>query len=154
MHASLNPRDQLAAFLPSKSGFRKIIIASNIAETSITLPSIGFVIDSGLTRQKILDPSTGVEILITIPISQASAKQRAGRTGRENPGKAYRLYTKESYEKLQKFDIPEIKRSNLMYFILTCKMIGIKDFGSIKMLSVNHFYIYFLLSIRSQARII
>ena len=113
-----------------------MVVATNIAETSVTLPGIGFVIDCGFTREKVMDLGIGTEILTTMEISQASAKQRAGRAGREHPGKAYRLYTKSTYHTLRKLDIPEIKKANLMTFILILHIIGIKDMKNVDMLTV------------------
>ena len=93
---------------------RKIIVATNIAETSITIDGIVYVVDPGFSKQKIYNPRSKMESLLVSPISQESADQRAGRAGRTRPGKCYRLYTEESYKNdLRKATYPEILRSAL-----------------------------------------
>lgn len=82
---------------------RKIVIATNIAETSLTIDGIVYVVDPGLSKQKVYNPRLKIESLLVSPISRASAKQRAGRAGRTRPGKCFRLFTKRSHEK----DLPE-----------------------------------------------
>jgi pre-mRNA-splicing factor ATP-dependent RNA helicase DHX15/PRP43 len=107
---------------------RKIIIATNIAETSITIDGIVYVIDPGFAKQKVFNPRMRVESLLVSPISRASAKQRAGRAGRTKPGKCFRLYTEKSYkEELIENTYPEILRSNLATTVLTLKKLGIND---------------------------
>jgi HrpA-like RNA helicase len=107
---------------------RRIIFATNVAETSVTVPGIAFVIDSGLVKLPYFDPRTGLERLIVGPISQASARQRAGRAGRISPGKCFRLFTeKYMLEDLQPQTPPEILRTNLSSFILTLKALGVEN---------------------------
>merc|ERR1712137_747626 len=107
---------------------RKCIVATNIAETSITIDGIVYVIDPGFAKQKVYNPRIRVESLLVSPISRASAKQRAGRAGRTRPGKAFRLYTEKSYKKdLQPQTYPEILRSNLGSVVLQLKKLGIED---------------------------
>ena len=107
---------------------RKCIVSTNIAETSITIDGIVFVIDPGFAKQKVYNPRIRVESLLVSPISRASAKQRAGRAGRTRPGKAFRLYTEKSYKKdLQPQTYPEILRSNLGSVVLQLKKLGIED---------------------------
>lgn len=107
---------------------RKCIVATNIAETSITIDGIVYVIDPGFAKQKVYNPRIRVESLLISPISRASAKQRAGRAGRTRPGKAFRLYTEKSYKKdLQPQTYPEILRSNLGSVVLQLKKLGIED---------------------------
>merc|ERR1712137_1139696 len=104
---------------------RKCIVATNIAETSITIDGIVYVIDPGFAKQKVYNPRIRVESLLVSPISRASAKQRAGRA---KPGKAFRLYTEKSYKKdLQPQTYPEILRSNLGSVVLQLKKLGIDD---------------------------
>lgn len=106
---------------------RKCIVATNIAETSITVPNIRFVIDCGYVKQKAYDPTRHMESLIVVPISQVSSQQRAGRAGRTGPGKCYRLYSSDCYQNMMIETIPEILRTNLTNTVLYLKVIGIQD---------------------------
>jgi len=107
---------------------RKCIIATNIAETSITIDGVVYVIDPGFSKQKVYNPRIRVESLLVSPISRASAQQRAGRAGRTRPGKAFRLYTENSFKKdLAPQTYPEILRSNLGSVVLQLKKLGIDD---------------------------
>lgn len=115
-------------FEPSPDGSRKIVIATNIAETSITIDGIYFVIDPGFVKQTAYDPKLGMDRLQVTPISQAQAKQRAGRAGRTGPGKAFRLYTEAAFQtEMLPTTIPEIQRQNLSTTILMLKAMGIND---------------------------
>lgn len=106
---------------------RRIIFSTNIAETSVTVPRITHVIDSGLVKLPYFDPKTDFERLIVVPSSQASAKQRAGRAGRLQAGQCYRLYTESFFLKLEKATPSEILRTNLSSFILTLKALGVDN---------------------------
>jgi len=107
---------------------RKIIVSTNIAETSLTIDGIVYVIDPGFSKQKVYNPRIRVESLLVTPISKASAKQRAGRAGRTREGKAFRLYTEHAFSsELQPQTFPEILRSNLSQTVLTLKKLGIDD---------------------------
>lgn len=107
---------------------RKVIVSTNIAETSVTIDGIVYVIDCGFVKQRIYNPKTGMEALIITEISQGSALQRAGRAGRVRSGNCYRLYTEEAYHKILKpYTIPEIQRSNLSTVVLQLKALGIDD---------------------------
>ena len=107
---------------------RKCIISTNIAETSLTIDGVVYVIDCGFSKQKVYNPRIRVESLLVTPISRASAKQRAGRAGRTKAGKAFRLYTQESYKKdLVENTYPEILRSNISNVILQLKRIGVEN---------------------------
>lgn len=111
-----------------KLGTRKIIISTNIAETSITIDGIVFVIDCGLSKQKIYNPRFHFESLLVSPISKGNANQRAGRAGRTCPGKCFRLYTEKSYQNdLPLHSIPEILRSELSGTILNLFLLGIRN---------------------------
>ncbi|XP_021768695.1 probable pre-mRNA-splicing factor ATP-dependent RNA helicase DEAH2 isoform X1 [Chenopodium quinoa] len=116
---------------PTKEGGppgRKIVVSTNIAETSLTIDGIVFVIDPGFAKQKVYNPRVRVESLLVSPISKASAHQRAGRAGRTQPGKCFRLYTEKSFHNdLQPQTYPEILRSNLANTVLTLKKLGIDD---------------------------
>lgn len=110
---------------------RKIIVSTNIAETSLTIDGIVYVIDPGFAKQKVYNPRIRVESLLVSPISRASAHQRAGRAGRTKPGKCFRLYTEASFGKdLQEQTYPEILRSNLGSVVLQLKKLGIDDLVS------------------------
>merc|ERR1719217_1447815 len=98
LYSSLPMQQQRKVFPPAPDGVRKVIVATNIAETSLTIDGVVYVVDPGLVKQKIYNPRTHVESLLVSPISKASAMQRAGRAGRTKPGKCFRLYTQESFE--------------------------------------------------------
>ncbi|RDA94900.1 hypothetical protein CP533_4322 [Ophiocordyceps camponoti-saundersi (nom. inval.)] len=107
---------------------RKCIVSTNIAETSLTIDGIVYVVDPGFSKQKIYNPRIRVESLLVSPISKASAQQRAGRAGRTKPGKCFRLYTEKAYKKeLIEQTYPEILRSNLSNTVLELKKLGIED---------------------------
>ncbi|XP_023004472.1 probable pre-mRNA-splicing factor ATP-dependent RNA helicase DEAH2 isoform X4 [Cucurbita maxima] len=107
---------------------RKIVVSTNIAETSLTIDGIVYVIDPGFSKQKVYNPRVRVESLLVSPISKASAHQRSGRAGRTQPGKCFRLYTEKSFQNdLQPQTYPEILRSNLANTVLTLKKLGIDD---------------------------
>ncbi|PRP76175.1 DEAH (Asp-Glu-Ala-His) box polypeptide 16-like [Planoprotostelium fungivorum] len=119
---------QAKIFEPTPPGARKVVLATNIAETSLTIDGIVYVIDPGFCKQKNYNPRTGMESLIVTPISKASAGQRAGRAGRVAPGKCFRLYTAWAYEhELEANNIPEIQRTNLGNVVLVLKSLGIND---------------------------
>ena len=128
IYAALPSEEQAKIFVPVSKGERKIILATNIAETSITINGIGYVIDSGFCKQMCYDPRTGLETLAVTPISKANANQRAGRAGRVRPGKCFRLYTSSSFQnELEDNNIPEIQRNNLISMILLMKSLGINN---------------------------
>lgn len=116
---------------------RRVIFATNIAETSVTVPHVSSVIDCGFVKQPYFDPRTGFDRLIVSPISQASARQRSGRAGRVKPGKCYRLYTEASMAKSMEANTePEILRTNLSSFIIMLKNIGIHNILSFDLMNV------------------
>ncbi|KAG5068246.1 hypothetical protein JHK85_000623 [Glycine max] len=125
--AALPSEQQMRVFAPSPSGFRKVILATNIAETSVTIPGIKYVIDPGFVKARSYDPGKGMESLIIIPTSKSQALQRSGRAGREGPGKCFRLYPEREFEKLEDSTMPEIKRCNLSNVILQLKALGVDD---------------------------
>lgn len=119
---------QAKIFEPTPPGARKVVLATNIAETSLTIDGIVYVIDPGFCKHKCYNPRSGVESLVVTPISKASAQQRAGRAGRVAPGKCFRLYTEFAYDKeLEDNNIPEIQRVNLGNVVLLLKSLGIHD---------------------------
>ncbi|DBB04578.1 TPA: hypothetical protein ACH3X1_012656 [Trebouxia sp. C0004] len=134
LYSTLPPQQQQKIFEPApspgKNGIagRKIVVSTNIAETSLTIDGIVYVIDPGFAKQKVYNPRIRVESLLVSPISRASAHQRAGRAGRTRPGKCFRLYTEASFKKdLQEQTYPEILRSNLGSVVLQLKKLGIDD---------------------------
>lgn len=135
LYSTLPPAMQQKIFEPApppaKEGGppgRKIVVSTNIAETSLTIDGIVYVIDPGFAKQKVYNPRVRVESLLVSPISKASAHQRAGRAGRTQPGKCFRLYTEKSFHNdLQPQTYPEILRSNLANTVLTLKKLGIDD---------------------------
>ncbi|ERM99915.1 pre-mRNA-splicing factor ATP-dependent RNA helicase DEAH1 [Amborella trichopoda] len=128
IYANLPTDLQAKIFEPTPEGARKVVLATNIAETSLTIDGIKYVIDPGFCKMKSYNPRTGMESLLITPISKASALQRAGRSGRTGPGKCFRLYTAYSYQnELEDNTIPEIQRTNLANVVLTLKSLGIND---------------------------
>ncbi|KAJ1506208.1 DEAH-box ATP-dependent RNA helicase prp22, partial [Coelomomyces lativittatus] len=128
IYSSLETVEQKAVFNATPKGYRKIVYATNIAQTSITIPGIVYVIDSGFVKQKMYDPNSHMDALLVMPISKASATQRAGRAGRTAPGKAYRLYSLETYQsEFPEETVPEIQRTSLLETILNLKALHIDD---------------------------
>lgn len=127
IYASLPSHQQMTVFQPAPSGCRKIILATNIAETSITISGIKFVIDSGFAKMRQYNSRTGMEALLVQPVSKSSARQRTGRAGRESSGDCYRLYPEEAFLKLEDETVPEILRTNLSNVILIMKACGIDN---------------------------
>ncbi|OJZ83828.1 hypothetical protein ASPFODRAFT_289779 [Aspergillus luchuensis CBS 106.47] len=135
LYGSLPPHMQQRIFEPAPPARRpggrpgrKVIVSTNIAETSLTIDGIVYVVDPGFSKQKIYNPRIRVESLLVSPISKASAQQRAGRAGRTRPGKCFRLYTEEAFRKeLIDQTYPEILRSNLSSTVLELKKLGIDD---------------------------
>ncbi len=127
LYAGLTTEQQLYVFEPAPENTRKVIVSTNIAEASVTIDGIVYVIDCGFVKLRTFNPKTGIETLTAIPVSKASAMQRAGRAGRTKPGKCYRLYTQSAYETMSEATIPEIQRSNLAPIILQLKALGIDN---------------------------
>ncbi|KAF5939492.1 hypothetical protein HYC85_023751 [Camellia sinensis] len=125
--SSLPSEKQMQVFMPAPTGFRKVILATNIAETSVTIPGIKYVIDPGFVKARTYCAHTGMESLIIDPTSTAQALQRSGRAGREGPGKCFRLYPESEFEKLSDSTVPEIRRCNLSNVILQLKALGVDD---------------------------
>ncbi|KAJ4300080.1 DEAH-box ATP-dependent RNA helicase prp22 [Collariella sp. IMI 366227] len=128
VYSALPSEMQSRIFEPAPPGSRKVVVATNIAETSITIDFIYYVIDPGFVKQNAYDPKLGMDSLVVTPISQAQANQRAGRAGRTGPGKCFRLYTEAAYQsEMLPTTIPEIQRQNLSNTILMLKAMGIND---------------------------
>ncbi|XP_027930398.1 probable pre-mRNA-splicing factor ATP-dependent RNA helicase DEAH9 [Vigna unguiculata] len=128
LYSGLPRADQELVFSPAPCGKRKVVISTNIAETSLTLEGIVYVVDSGFSKQRFYNPISDIENLVVAPISRASARQRAGRAGRVRPGKCYRLYTEEYFlNHMPKEGIPEIQRSNMVSCVIQLKALGIDN---------------------------
>ncbi|KAK3108191.1 hypothetical protein FSP39_002888 [Pinctada imbricata] len=128
VYSALPSEMQTRIFEPAPPGSRKVVIATNIAETSLTIDGIYYVVDPGFVKQNVYNSKTGMDQLIVTPISQAQAKQRAGRAGRTGPGKCYRLYTERAYrDEMLPTAVPEIQRTNLASTVLSLKAMGIND---------------------------
>lgn len=134
LYSSLPPNLQQRIFEPPPPAKtngaigRKVVVSTNIAETSLTIDGVVFVIDPGFAKQKVYNPRIRVESLLVSPISKASSQQRAGRAGRTRPGKCFRLYTEKAYKtEMQDQTYPEILRSNLGSVVLQLKKLGIDD---------------------------
>ncbi|KAM7269789.1 hypothetical protein ACFE04_025286 [Oxalis oulophora] len=128
IYANLPTELQAKIFDPTPEGARKVVLATNIAETSLTIDGITYVIDPGFCKMKSYNPRTGMESLLVSPVSKASANQRAGRSGRTGPGKCFRLYTAYNYyNDLDDNTTPEIQRTNLASVVLALKSLGIHD---------------------------
>lgn len=133
LFSAMSNEHQQRIFLPAPKDVgdlpgRKIIFSTNIAETSLTIDGVVYVVDPGLSKQKVYNPRLKIESLLVAPISKASAKQRAGRAGRTMPGKCFRLYTEDSYKKdLEDYTISEVLRSDLCSALLHLKTLGVKN---------------------------
>jgi ATP-dependent helicase HrpB len=127
LHGSLDPRAQDVAIAPSVAGRRKIVLATSIAETSLTIAGVSVVIDCGLSRRNAYSPDTGLSTLVTVRASLASADQRRGRAGRTGPGVCYRLWHEAEMGALPAFDRPEILEADLAPLVLNLAAWGVSD---------------------------
>ena len=127
LYAGLPTEQQMYVFEPAAENTRKVICSTNIAEASVTVDGIVYIVDCGFVKLRAYNPLTGIETLTAVPISKASATQRAGRAGRTRSGKCFRLYTEESFQELDDNLPPEIQRSNLAPLILQMKALGIDN---------------------------
>lgn len=136
MYSGLSHRQQLEVFRRTPYNERKVVVSTNLSETSITISGIVYVVDSGFVKIRSYNPNTGMESLVVTPTSQSSANQRAGRAGRMGKGKCYRLYTEEDfYDKMPAKIVPEIQRSDLTTIILQLKSLGINNLMNFEFLS-------------------
>jgi len=127
LHGSLDPAAQRAAIAPAPAGRRKLILATSIAESSLTLDGVRIVVDSGLARRPRYDRAAGLTRLVTERASQAAVTQRAGRAGRQGPGRVYRLWEEAATQSLPRFDPPEILEADLSALLLDCAIWGVTD---------------------------
>lgn len=127
LYGNLTLRDQEAAILPDAAGRRKIVLSTDIAETSLTIEGVRIVIDAGLARAPVFDPASGMSALITRRVSRASADQRRGRAGRLGSGICYRLWTAAEDRGLVDFALPEIMTADLAGFALELAAWGVQD---------------------------
>lgn len=128
IYANLPSELQAKIFEPTPEGARKVVLATNIAETSLTIDGIVYVIDPGYVKENVYNPATGMSNLVVVPCSRASANQRSGRAGRVGPGKCFRLYTKFAYmNEMDESPTPEIQRTNLNGVVLQLKSLGINE---------------------------
>jgi ATP-dependent helicase HrpB len=132
LHGELQPRDQDAAV--ARYDQPKIVVATNVAETSITIDGVRLVIDSGLARIPRYDANRGINTLLIEKISQASADQRAGRAGRTAPGRCIRLWSRPEHDERAPHELPEIKRLDLAEVVLTLKAAGVEDLRTFRWL--------------------
>lgn len=128
IYANLPCDMQAQVFEKTPHGARKVVISTNIAETSVTIDNIIYVLDCGFCKQNSFNPRTGMESLVVVPISKASANQRAGRAGRVAPGKCFRIFTAWAFQnELEDSTVPEIQRVHLGNVVLMLKSLGIND---------------------------
>ncbi|KAH9906811.1 P-loop containing nucleoside triphosphate hydrolase protein [Xylariomycetidae sp. FL2044] len=128
IYANLPSDLQSKIFEPTPEGARKVVLATNIAETSLTIDGITYVIDPGYVKENVFNPATGMSNLVVVPCSRASANQRSGRAGRVGPGKCFRLYTRYAYmNEMDESTTPEIQRTNLNSVVLLLKSLGINQ---------------------------
>jgi len=134
LHGSLDPAAQRAAIAAAPAGRRKVVLATSIAETSLTLDGVRIVVDSGLARRPRYDRAAGITRLVTERASQAAVTQRAGRAGRQAPGTVYRLWEEAATAALPRFDPPEILEADLSALLLDCALWGVADPRTLKWL--------------------
>lgn len=127
LYAGLTTEQQMYVFEEAPQNMRKVIFSTNIAEASVTIDGIVYVVDCGFVKLRAYNPKTGIETLTATSVSKASAAQRAGRAGRTRPGKCFRLYTEDAYNGLPDANPPEIQRSNLAPFVLQLKALGVDN---------------------------
>lgn len=128
LYSELPSKLQALIFQKAEAGTRKCIIATNIAETSLTVDGIYYVIDTGYGKMKVYNSRMGMDALQVFPVSRASADQRSGRAGRTGPGTCYRLYTENAYiNEMLPSPVPEIQRTNLSYVILLLKSLNVEN---------------------------
>jgi ATP-dependent helicase HrpB len=134
LFANLSKEEQDLAVAPAPAGRRKIVLATNIAETSLTIEGIRVVVDGGFARRPRFDVRSGMARLMTVPVSKSSADQRRGRAGRTEPGVCYRLWSAEAHAMLAECDPPEILQTDLTALVLELALWGVADASQLKWL--------------------
>ena len=135
LYGQLPPQEQFLAIMPNKFGKRKIVLATSIAETSLTIEGIRIVVDSGFGRTSRFDSKSGLSRLETLRISKDSADQRAGRAGRLSSGVCYRMWTKATHERLAEHRVPEIMEADLASLVLDMAQWGVSNIQSLTWLT-------------------
>lgn len=135
LYGQLPPAKQFAALMPNREGRRKIILATSIAETSLTIEGVKVVVDCGFSRTLLFNPNTGLSKLETVEITNDSADQRTGRAGRLGPGVCYRMWTIATHNRLNKHRTPEIEEADLASLVLEMAHWGVDDINSLTWLS-------------------
>ncbi|MCX6138517.1 MAG: ATP-dependent helicase HrpB [Ignavibacteriales bacterium] len=131
LHGDLSSEEQDRALTPDERGRKKIILSTSIAETSVTIDGVRIVVDSGLSRSSRFDSRRGMSGLVTIPVSRATADQRRGRAGRQQPGVCYRLWTEQDHDTLPAYSQPEISSTDLAPFAMELASWGVTDTSSL-----------------------
>ena len=127
LHGQLQTQEQRLVFEPTPAGIRKVVFATNSAETSITIPGIKYVVDTGKVKEKVFDAKKNMSALVVKSVSKSSAEQRKGRAGRVSAGKCFRLYTEEEFQAMEAISLPEILRVHLGQALLKLMEFGIAD---------------------------
>jgi ATP-dependent RNA helicase DDX35 len=135
LYAGLPPAAQTAAFAPAPRHTRKVVVASNVAETSVTIEGVAYVVDCLFAKKKNYDAARSAETLLAAPVSRAAANQRAGRAGRARPGACFRLCTEPDFARLPEQETPEMVRSDLASLVLQLKHLGIDNIVHFEWLS-------------------
>ncbi|KAI5077555.1 hypothetical protein GOP47_0007379 [Adiantum capillus-veneris] len=126
LHGRLQASEQQRVFITPPHGMRKVVFATNVAETSLTIPGIKFVVDCGLAKESCIDPKSGMNVLKICQIDKSAAMQRAGRAGRTQPGVCYRLYSRAVFDAMVPHRVPEILRVHLGVAILKLTALGVQ----------------------------
>ncbi|KAN0066232.1 hypothetical protein ACQY0O_000326 [Thecaphora frezii] len=134
LHAGLTVEEQAAIFERAPRGSRKVVVATNIAEASVTIDGIKYVVDCGFVKLRTFDPRMGMDVLAVVPESVASATQRAGRAGRTSAGKCFRLFTEAALSLLPESTAPELCRSDISMQVLQLKALGIDNLARFEFL--------------------
>jgi ATP-dependent RNA helicase DDX35 len=134
LHAALSIEQQMEVFRRPRQGVRRVVLSTNIAESSVTLEGVSVVVDCCFVKLKCYDSASGIESCVLVSESQSQAEQRAGRAGRTRPGKCYRLCTEQDFSTLRVKSAPEIQRSDLTPMLLYLKSIGIDNFAKFEFL--------------------
>ena len=135
LYGQLSLADQHATIKPNRYGQRKIVLATSIAETSLTIEGVAVVVDCGYTRTMVFDPPSGLSRLKTVRISQDAADQRTGRAGRLGPGTCYRMWTAATHQRMAAYRTPEILEADLTSLLLDTAQWGIQDLGQLDWLT-------------------